>query len=143
MSKTDTELTVEYCETIASEVRLLETNLSGSEYSARRSSPIVELFDTMAEQAGEESSDYQATALDYVNAYGLEIKYLGERLNSTNEWEVTGVKVLRSFGGPNCWITCEANSEVITVDVYWGAEHASKAVRAPSAASQLMELAEL
>ncbi len=129
-TKTDQEMTDEYCETIAQEIRELEMILSGEEYTARRSSSIVELFNTMAETAGEERDNYTANVIDYLNAYCLEFKTLGERSGS-DDWEITGHKILRTFGGPNCWITESGNNHV-RVEVYWGGSEASTSVYAPA-----------
>jgi hypothetical protein len=129
-TQTDQEMTDEYCETIAQEIRDLEIILSGGEYTARRSSPIVELFNTMAEQAEEERDNYTASVTDYLNAYCMEFKTLGERSGS-NDWEVTGHKILRSFGGPNCWIT-DTGAETVLIEVFWGGCFAQDAVYAPA-----------
>ncbi len=138
MSKTAQEMTDEYCLSITDEIRALETVLGGGEFNSTESPAAVEMFDTLADQSGDERDDYAPSVVDYLNAYCLEFKTLGER-DGLGKWEVTGHKILRTFGGPNCWITDEGD-EWVLVAVYWGGRESVQRVYAPSLVAQLGEL---
>jgi hypothetical protein len=152
MNKTDTELTQEYCETIATEVSALEALLDDEETSRQGSTPefvreLYSVLQTMKEQA-DEGDDYQPSAIDWLNAFTLEIKYLGERSPGDYQggdyprWTTTGVKILRTFGGPNCWITASVDDDYVLIETYWGLDEARQRVLAPNVAAQLLELAD-
>jgi hypothetical protein len=130
--KTDQEMTAEYCLSIANEVAALELLLDGGE--TNENDEAIELLNTLAEQSGEELNDYSPSVLDYINAYALEFKTLGER-DGLGNWEITGYKILRSFGGPNCWIVVDG--AILTIETYWGGDKAVEVVYAPNIISQL------
>jgi hypothetical protein len=58
------------------------------------------------------------------------------------EWEITGTKSLRSYGGPNCWIET-GDDGFVTVSVYWGGESVRRSIYAPTVTSALNELGEM
>lgn len=100
----------------------------------------VEMWRDMAREAGETPDEYAPSVIEYLNAFCLEYVATGERRNGA-QWETTGAKVLRTYGGPNCWIICEGGSSVL-VSVYWGSDEYSERVPASSIVEQLTELGE-
>jgi len=70
--------------------------------------------------AAEESSQYLPSFLDYVNGYCLEFTELGERSGATNEWNVVGARLLRTYGGPHAIIEWNYTNSIV-VDVQWEA----------------------
>ena len=98
-----------------------------------------EMFEGMAAEARESVERYAPAFPDYCNWAGLEFSALG--YNSGNGWEVTGAKLLRSFGGPNCWILWEDGSSSVLVSVYWGGDEYAQRVYAPEVAGGFDELA--
>ena len=75
----------------------------------------VELWFSMAYESGD-GDDYAPSVFDYLNAFCLDFVEIGERRGG--DWEVTGAKALRTFGGPTCWIIWEGGSSVL-VSVGW------------------------
>ena len=138
MSKTDQEMTDDYCATISAEVALLEQLLSGAVEYGHDDPTVLDMLATMAAQADEELETYAAQVVDYLNAYCLEFKTLGER-GGLGTWEVTGHKILRASGGPNCWITDEGG-DWVQVAAYWGGTESVQRVYAPSLVAQLGDL---
>ena len=119
--------------------KLLDDDYSDLEHDEQRAvDRAVELCEKMAEQAGEEMADYSPSIVHYLNRYALEYVLTG--LNRGEGWELTGGKMLRSFGGPNVWITWKMDDETIAVDAYWS-DHDSREVYAPNVVAQLAELA--
>ena len=98
----------------------------------------VEMFTTMAEEAGETPDEYAPSVTEYLNAFCLEYVETGERQGG-NDWELTGSRVLRTFGGPNCWIKWDGGSSVL-VFVAWGSDEYSERVPASAIVEQLTEL---
>jgi hypothetical protein len=138
--KTDQEMTDDYCALIAEEVKALEFVLNNADATDEYEGEAKELFETLADNAGEELAGYVPSALDWLNGFCLEFKTLGEHVSGT-DWDVTGWKALRTFGGPNCWITGDESSWV-TIETYWGGSEASQRVFAPYLTDSLRETAE-
>ena len=94
-----------YAATIADEVQALEVVLEPSALGPLDglTPEAVEMLEVLANQAGEIVDDYMPSFFDYVNAYGLEYSDRGKR--TAGEWAITGAELLRTCGGPNCWIT--------------------------------------
>ena len=99
-----------------------------------------ELWIELAESADEEPSHYQPSVFDYVNQYCLEFTTLGERSNSTYEWNVVGARLLRTYGGPDTFIEW-SNTDFIVVRVQWGSDFAEGRFFAPNIAASLEEMA--
>lgn len=95
----------------------------------------AELLEQMASEAGESVDEYTPSVGDYLNACALEFTRIGE-CGAGWDWEVTGFKILRTFGGPNCWIVGDGGTSVL-IDTYWGGDHASPRVQAPTLIAQL------
>jgi hypothetical protein len=130
----------EYCLLIAREVVALEELLAGLvSFDGDLEDDLRELWDEMAGTAAEESSQYLPSFLDYVNGYCLEFTELGERSGATNEWNVVGARLLRTYGGPHAIIEWNYTNSIV-VDVQWGGAHAAKSVFAPNIASALEQL---
>jgi len=51
----------------------------------------------------------------------LEITFEGKRSLSNQEWTITGVSALVSFGGPNTWVLATDNG-AIEVQCFWGGD---------------------
>jgi len=141
-----------YAMTIADEVRALEAVLGGDydELDDEGYSDLTpdertaadeakELREAMADEAREELGDYTPSIFDYVNAFGLEWKATGE--NSGNGWEITGAKMLRTFGGPNCWLVWDGGSSIL-VSTYWGGDEFHERVIAPIVADAFSTMAD-
>jgi hypothetical protein len=135
----DQNLARDYALAIRAEILALENVLNGSTYAASEAQAVEmkEILAEMVEQSGEDADDYTPNAVDYVNAYCLEFVEKGSRRDG--EWTVDGVKILRSFGGPTCWIECDGTDNV-TVSVGWG-ERENKRFYAPTVAAAFLELA--
>ncbi len=145
MSKPDTksnELADEYCHSIVQEVLALEELVANDEsFDDDLDDNLREFWIELAESADEEPSCYQPSVFDYVNLNCLEFITLGERSNVTNEWNVVGVRLLRTYGGPNAFIEWN-DTNFIVVQVYWGSEFAESRFLAPNIASSLAEMAD-
>jgi hypothetical protein len=129
-----------YCHLIAREVTALERLLAGPSYfDVVLDHGLRELWDGLAEGASEEPSHYVPTFLDYVNVYCLEFTEIGERNSVTNEWNVVGARLLRTYGGPNATIQWH-ESQLLIVEVYWRSEHATRGVFAPGIAAAFEQL---
>ena len=137
--KTYQQLTDEYADTIADEVRLLEDTLGGFEVAHPYNDEAQrEMLERMAEAADEDADNYSPSVVDYLHGFCLGVMDLGERANE-GDWIVTGRKILRSFDGPNCWIT-ETGDNYVTVEVYWGGTSATRRVNAPAFMDALASL---
>jgi hypothetical protein len=142
-----------YALQIADEVRALEAVLGGdyddldddaySELTPNeraRADEAKEVREAMADEAREELGDYSPNFFDYVNAFGLEWVATGQ--NSGNGWETTGAKMLRTFGGPNCWIIWDGGRSVL-VSAYWGGDEYHERVTAWNVADAFETMAEV
>jgi len=119
--------------------KLLDDDYSDLEHDEQRAvDRAVELCEEMAEQAGEEMGDYLPSIGHYLDCYALDYFVTGE--NRGEGWRITGGKMLRSFGGPNVWITWDG-SDSVTIDAYWGGHHDSRHAYAPTVVADLDELA--
>ena len=131
----------EYCRSIVREVLALEKLVANAEaFDDDLGDYLRELWIELAKSVGEEPSRYEPSVLDYVNLHCLELTTLGERSNATNEWNVVGVRLLRTYGGPNAFIEWN-DSDFIVVRVYWGSEFAEARLFAPSIAAVFEEMA--
>ena len=112
---------------------------------------VLEMYQQLAENADKTPELYSPNIIDYLNYYCLEFKTLGEQSND-GEWagkywielprdKCTGCKILRTFGGPNCWIEWDGGNSIL-VDTYWGADHADRRIQAPGIISALEDLSE-
>ena len=140
-----------YALQIANEVRALEAVLGG-EYDdldddayaemtpdeRAEADEAKEVREAMADEAREELGDYVPSIFDYCNSFGLEWKVTGE--NCGTGWEVTGAKMLRTFGGPNCWIIWDGGSTML-VSAYWGGDEFHERINAPFVADAFESLA--
>ena len=99
----------------------------------------VELWFSMAYESGD-GDDYAPSVFDYLNAFCLDFVEIGERRGG--DWEVTGAKALRTFGGPNCWITWDGGSSVL-VSVVWGGGSFEQRVTSPAVAAGFGSAGEL
>jgi len=144
MSKPETKSSEDanrYCHSIVDEVQALEELVADDElFDDDLGDHLRELWTELAESVGEEASRYEPSVYDYVNLYCLELTTLGERSNATNEWDVVGVRLLRTYGGPNAFIEWN-DSDYIVVRVYWGSEFAEARLFAPSIAAVFEEMA--
>jgi hypothetical protein len=122
--------------------KLLDDDYSDLEHDEQRAvDRAVELCEEMAEQAGEEMGDYSPSIVHYLNRYGLDYLLTGK--NRGEGWELTGGKMLRSFGGPNVWITWGLDDDDVVVDAYWSGDHDARHAYAPTVVEQLTELAKV
>ena len=144
MSKPETKGSEEandYCHSIVDEVQALEELVANDvSFDNDLGDHLRELWTELAESVGEEPSRYEPSVYDYVNLYCLELTTLGERSNATNEWDVVGVRLLRTYGGPNAVIQWN-DANFIVVQVHWGSEFAEVRLFAPSIATALEEMA--
>lgn len=144
MCKPDTktsELANEYCRSIVREVLALEELVAnGASFDDDLEDYPREFWIELAESADEEPSCYEPSVFDYVNLDCLEFTTLGERSFATNEWSVVGVRLLRTYGGPNAFIEWN-DTDYIAVQVYWGSEFAEARLLAPNIAASLEEMA--
>ena len=144
MSKPDTkssELAEEYCHSIVQEVLALEELVANHEsFDDDLEDSLREFWIELAESADEEPSRYRPSVFDYVNLNCLEFTTLGERSSATNEWNVVGARLLRTYGGPNAFIEWN-DTNFVVVQVYWGSEFAESRFLAPNVASSLEEMA--
>ena len=153
----DKEITANYCFSIITELEALERMLMGEDAGtcyecdydrdsctcdefAPGDPDVVEVFEAMREHAGE-GDDYTPNLIDYLNSHCLEFTTIGEKSNG-GEWTITGARILRTFGGPNCWITWRGDS-LLEVSVRWGGETVSRHIDAPITAAAISELVEL
>lgn len=89
----------ECCRLITSEVVALEQLLAGqASFDEDLDDDLRELWDELASTASEEPSQYVPSLLGYVNSCCLEFTELGERSSATNEWNVVGARLLRTYG---------------------------------------------
>ena len=133
-----------YCHTIADELLVLEELLSGGVlFDEDLEDDQRELWVELAEGAREEPSRYCPALMDYVSLYCLEFVTLGERSSSHGEWSTVGVRLLRTYGGPNAFIEYRDDGSNVSVEVYWGGEFVSAQLVVPNVAKTLGELAEL
>lgn len=131
----------EYCHSIVQEVLALEELVANDEaFDDDLGDYLRELWTELAESVGEEPSRYEPSVFDYVNLYCLEFTTLGERSNATNEWNVVGARLLRTYGGPNAFIEWN-DTNFVFVQVHWGSEFAEARLFAPSIAAALEEMA--
>jgi hypothetical protein len=74
----------------------------------------------------------------------LECLITGEKsLGSSEEWTVTGVRLLVTFGGPNCWIVSNSWGSGVSIECHWASD--SSVVNCPELedlGNALWELAE-
>ena len=138
---TSSEKANEYCHSIVQEVLALEELVANDEsFHDDLGGYLREFWTELAESVGEQPSRYEPSVYDYVNLYCLEFTTLGERSNATNEWDVVGVRLLRTYGGPNAVIQWN-DTNFIVVQVHWGNEFAEARVLAPSVAAALEVMA--
>ena len=102
-------------------------------------SEAVEMWLAMAGESGDD--DYAPSVFDYLNAFCLDFVEIGERRGG-GDWEITGAKALRTFGGPNCWITWQGGSSVL-VSVGWGGDSFEQRVTSPAVAAGFESAGEL
>jgi hypothetical protein len=144
MSEPDTkssELANEYCHSIVHEVLALEELVANDEsFGDDLEDYLREVWIELAESVDEEPSGYQPSVFDYVNLNCLEFITLGERSNATNEWNVVGVRLLRTYGGPNAFVEWNGTNFIV-VQVYWGSEFAESRFLAPIVAASLEQMA--
>jgi len=144
MSKPDTkssELAEEYCHSIVQEVLALEELVANHEsFDDDLEDSLREFWIELAESADEDPICYQPSVFDYVLLNCLEFTTLGERSSATNEWNVVGARLLRTYGGPNAFIEWN-DTNFVVVQVYWGSEFAESRFLAPNVASSLEEMA--
>jgi hypothetical protein len=153
----DREITKNYAFSIAEELRALEQLLNGEDagtcmgcdydrYGCQcdhfepGSPEMVELFESMRSTAGD-GDDYAPNLVDYLNGECLDWTVLGERSNG-DDWTVTGARICRTLGGPNCFIEWQDGQTSLLVTVKWGGESADQRVYAPITAAAIGELAE-
>ena len=142
-----------YALQIADEVRALEAVLGGDyddlddgAYDAltpdkrTMADEAKEVREAMAEWAGEELGTYCPDSFDYVNAFGFGWVATGE--NRGNGWETIGAEMLRTFGGPNCWIIWDCDTSIL-VRVYSGGDEYHERVIAPIVADAFKTMAEV
>jgi hypothetical protein len=99
---TSSEEAIEYCHSIVQEVLALEELVANDQsFHDDLGGYLREFWIELAESVDEEPSRYEPSVFDYVNLYCLEFTTLGERSNATNEWNVVGARLLRTYGGPN------------------------------------------
>ena len=105
----------------------------------------VEMWLAMAGESGDD--DYAPSVFDYLNAFCLEFVEIGER-HGRGDWEITGAKALRSFGGPTCWITWQGGftwpgGSSVLVSVVWGGGSFEQRVTSPAVAASFKSAGEL
>ena len=138
---TSSEEAIEYCRSIVQEVLALEELVANDQsFHDDLGGYLREFWIELAESVDEEPSRYEPSVFDYVRLFCLEFTTLGERSNATNEWNVVGARLLRTYGGPNAFIEWN-DSDYIVVRVYWGSEFAEARLFAPSIAAVFEEMA--
>lgn len=131
----------ECCHVIVHEVLELEELVAvNASFDDDLEDDLREFWIELAESADDEPSCYEPSVFDYINLYCLEFTTLGERSIATNEWDVVGVRLLRSYGGPNAFIAWNG-TDFIDVHVHWGSQIAEARIFAPNFASSLEEMA--
>lgn len=121
-----TETAAAYAASIAEEVRLLDSALSGD-------------VEAVAAFPGDDGRDWDEpdTFANYLNGLCLEVVYF----HGSNG--ATIVEVLRTYGGPRCDIVRDSrDGEHVEVRAYWGGESAAVRVWAGRVADALDSLAE-
>ena len=130
----------QYCHTIADELLVLEKLLSGGVlFDENLEDDQRELWVELAEEAGEEPSRYCPALMDYVSRHCLGFVTLGKSSSSHG----AGVRLLRTYGGPNAFIEYRGDGSNVSVEVYWGREFVSAQLVVPNVAKTLGELANL
>jgi hypothetical protein len=138
---TSSEEAIEYCRSIVQEVLALEELVANDEsFHDDLGGYLREFWIELAESVDEEPSRYEPSVFDYVNLFCLEFTTLGERSNATNEWNVVGARLLRTYGGPNVSIEWK-DTYFIVVKVHWGSEFAEVWLFAPRIATALEKMA--
>ncbi len=122
----------EYAGIIAQELRSLDTVLSGTlDDEELEVWAALELIDA-------DPTDSWLVLDAYLNETCLEVTVL----RAVSRSERTRVELLRTVGGPNCYITRDSlDGETIEVSVYWGGDSASRRLHLPTLARMLDELA--
>jgi hypothetical protein len=99
-----------------------------------------ELWKELAEVAGENFEEYSPSVIDYITLYCLDIKVFAQRDFGSSVWDVVGVSLLRTYGGPDIRIEWH-DSDYIEVKLEWVGESVVEYVFAPCITSTLAELA--
>ena len=119
----------EYCDSIAEELRHMETLLSSEPDEPNYRSALQQLEFEHVEQGDE--------LVTWLNENCLEIT---KAINNDN-WEQLGYTILRTFGGPRCEIRRDINDgEWFHVDTWDGSDYHSKRVVLPALAFNLDEM---
>jgi len=130
-----------YCRTIAKEIKALETLLKGCRsYGADLQEDSRHLLIDLAKEAGEEWETYAPSVIDYINLCCLEMTFLAQRQSGSSHWDIIGVRLLKTYGGPTTTIEW-LESDYIEVKVQWAGDSATEYVLAPSVGNSLSELA--
>jgi hypothetical protein len=133
--------TKEYCQSVVNEVEALEQLLaSGEPFGGDLDDELHELWVELAAEAGEDPAQYTPSVFEYINLNCLEFIILGERSSAWDEWNVIGVRLLRTYGGPYATIEWHETCYVV-VEVNWGRESSTAQVFAPNLTAALAELA--
>lgn len=137
-----------YCESICEEVRALEILLAGGgsvdshcqvDPSDQADSQITnEMLAEMATVSDESVETYVPLVADYLDHYCLEVVILGRFSVAVGEWEITGLELVRTIGGPNAYVITD--DQRMRVEVYWGSQVAEKILYCPETTKQLGEL---
>ena len=100
-----------------------------------------ELLIDLAKEADEDWETYEPSVIDYINLCCIEMTFLAQRRSGVSNWDIIGVRLLKTYGGPNTSIEW-LESDYIEVKVQWAGDSAVEYVPAPSLALALAELAD-
>jgi hypothetical protein len=106
------------------------------------------LSGTLDDDELDEWSDLELDVDDPKDTWEVFTTYLNESclevtvLRAVTSSEKTRVEVLRTYGGPNCYIVRDSlDGKTIEVSVYWGGDSASRRLHLPTLAGMLDDVA--
>lgn len=103
-----------------------------------------EILDALDTIGGFDNLDeYNSVSMAYLESVALEISYtIKGTIGSHEKPDLHSVSILRTFGGPNCWLET-FDGETFEVRTYWGGDtYNINRVKAPTLAAALWEICE-